>query len=179
MTGRVGEDNEIRGLEHGADYYFTKPFNSKLLELRVNNIIQSRKALRKHFTVDQKIYLEPSQVKLNSADDRFLKEALSIVEENIANPDFTVIEFGKELGLSRMKLYRKLKNLTGQSANEFIRTIRLKRAAQLIEQDQMTIAEITYEVGFNDLQYFRECFKKHFNIIPSKYLQKIREETSK
>jgi len=179
LTGRVGEEDEIKGLEHGADYYFTKPFNSKLLELRVNNIIQSRQALRKHFAGDQKIYLEPSQINLSSSDDRFLKEALSIVEQNISNPDFTVIEFGKELGLSRMKLYRKLKSLTGQSANEFIRTIRLKRAAQLIEQDQLTIAEITYEVGFNDLQYFRECFKKQFQTIPSKYLQKLRDETSK
>ena len=75
--------------------------------------------------------------------------------------------------MSRMQLYRKLKALTGQSANEFIRTIRLKRAAQLMEQNQLTIAEITYEVGFNDLQYFRECFKKYFGVTPSEYAQKF------
>lgn len=179
LTGQVDVENEIKGLEHGADYYFAKPFNSKLLQLRINNIIQSRAALKSHFSSTQKLYLEPSQVTLNSRDEVFLKEALSTVEEHISNPDFTVIEFGKELGLSRMKLYRKLKSITGQSANEFIRTIRLKRAAQLIEQDQMTIAEITYEVGFNDLQYFRECFKKHFGVTPSKYLDHLEAKSDK
>ena len=179
LTGKVDVENEIKGLEHGADYYFTKPFNSKLLQLRIYNIIQSRAALKSHFSSNQKLYLEPSQVTLNSRDEVFLKEALSTVEEHISDPDFTVIEFGKELGLSRMKLYRKLKSITGQSANEFIRTIRLKRAAQLIEQNQMTIAEITYEVGFNDLQYFRECFKKHFGVTPSKYLDHLGAKSDK
>ena len=79
--------------------------------------------------------------------------------------------------MSRMQLYRKLKALTGQSANEFIRTIRLKRAAQMLEQNQLTIAEITYEVGFNDLQYFRECFKKQFGATPSEYMQKQIRDT--
>jgi AraC-like DNA-binding protein len=85
------------------------------------------------------------------------------------NADYSVEELGLDVGMSRMQLYRKLKALTGQSANEFIRTIRLKRAAQLLEQNQLTIAEITYEVGFNDLQYFRECFKKLFGVTPSEY----------
>ena len=171
LTGRVDEENEIQGLEHGADYYFTKPFNSKLLQLTVHNIIQSREVLRNHYSGEKSISLEPSSVKLSSGDERFLKDALFCVEENISNWEFSVIEFGKELGLSRMQLYRKLKSITGQSANEFIRTIRLKRAAQLLEQSNYTIAEITYEVGFSDLKYFRECFKKHFHVTPSKYLE--------
>ncbi len=169
LTGKVDEEQKIESMQEGADYYFTKPFNSKLLQIQVNNIIQSRQAIRNYFSGDKKLYLKPSEVQLGSSDQTFLKNALTVVEENMSNPEFTVIEFGKELGLSRMKLYRKLKSITGQSANEFIRAIRLQRAAQLIEQDQMTIAEITYEVGFNDLQYFRECFKKHFGVTPSKY----------
>ena len=169
LTGRVDEENEINGLAHGADYYFTKPFNSKLLQLTIHNIIQSREVLKNHYSGSQ-ISLEPSRVSMSSGDEKFLKSALSCVEENISNPEFSVIELGKGVGLSRMQLYRKLKSVTGQSANEFIREIRLKRAAQLIEERHYTIAEITYEVGFNDLQYFRECFKKHFNVTPSKYL---------
>ena len=95
----------------------------------------------------------------------------------MSNAEYSVEELGLDVGMSRMQLYRKLKALTGQSANEFIRTIRLKRAAQLLEQNQLTIAEITYEVGFNDLQYFRECFKKLFGVTPSDYTQKRIKDT--
>ena len=100
------------------------------------------------------------------------KRLLTSIENNISNADYSVEELGLDVAMSRMQLYRKLKALTGQSANEFIRTIRLKRAAQMLEQNQLTIAEITYEVGFNDLQYFRECFKKQFGVTPSEYMQK-------
>lgn len=170
LTGRIDQENELRSLEHGADYYFTKPFNSKLLQLTVNNILQSREVLRNHYTGSDKASIEPSQVKMSSGSERFIQNALACVEENISNPEFSVIELGKGVGLSRMQLYRKLKSVTGQSPNEFIRTIRLKRAAQLLERSNYTISEITYQVGFNDLQYFRECFKKHFDVTPSKFL---------
>ena len=102
-------------------------------------------------------------------DQDLLIKSLDCIERNMSNPELNVELLGREVGLSRMQLYRKLKALTGYSANEFIRTIRLKRAAQLIKQKQHTIAEVTYEVGFNDLQYFRDCFKKQFGVNPSEY----------
>src|SRR5690606_14023167 len=103
-------------------------------------------------------------------DEIFISKALESIERNMANADYSVENFGHDIGMSRTQLYRKLKALTGQSPNEFIRTIRLKRAAQLLEQQQLTIAEITYEVGFTDLQYFRDCFKKVFGVTPTAYI---------
>ena len=90
----------------------------------------------------------------------------------MSNSEYGVEDLGKDTGMSRMQLYRKLKALTNQSANEFIRTIRLKRAAQLLEQQELTIAEVTYEVGFSDLPYFRSCFKKQFGVNPSEFIKK-------
>ena len=169
LTAKADSENKIEGFEAGADYYVTKPFNSNILELRIKNILKAREMVRDHYKGNSSIELEPKNVKLTSPDEVFLKKALESVEENMTNSEYSVEDFGKDLGMSRMQLYRKMKALTGQSANEFIRTIRLKRAAQLIGQEHLTIAEVTYEVGFNDLQYFRDCFKKQFGVNPSKY----------
>lgn len=172
ITGRAATEHQIEGLETGADYYIVKPFNSKLLELRVRNIIRSREMFQQQLAENQQFSLEPQEVKLIPADKKLLEDALACIERNMDNSDFTVQAFSKELAMSRMQLYRKLKALTNQTPNDFIRTIRLKRAAQLIKQNEMTIAEVTYSVGFNDLQYFRDCFKKQFGANPSKYLDK-------
>ena len=169
LTAKADSVNKIQGFEAGADYYVTKPFNSNILELRIKNILKAREQVREHYQGSASIDLEPKNIKLTSPDETFLKKALESIENNMSNSEFSVEDFGRELGMSRMQLYRKMKALTGQSANEFIRSIRLKRAAQLIEQNHFTIAEVTYEVGFNDLQYFRDCFKKHFGVNPSKY----------
>jgi transcriptional regulator GlxA family with amidase domain len=102
-------------------------------------------------------------------DEIFIRKILKSIEENISDPEFRVEYLGKDVGLSRVALYKKIKGLTGQTAVEFIRTIRLKRAAQLLRQNQLAVSEITYDVGFNDLQYFRTCFKKQFGLSPSEY----------
>ena len=169
LTAKADSTNKIEGFEAGADYYVTKPFNSNILELRIRNILKSRDLVKEHYGENRSIELEPKNIKLTSPDELFLKRVLECVEEKMSVSDYSVEDMGRDLGMSRMQLYRKMKALTGQSANEFIRTIRLKRAAQLIEQDHLTIAEVTYEVGFNDLQYFRDCFKKQFGVNPSKY----------
>jgi len=169
LTAKAEEKDIFKGIDSGADGYMVKPLDSKLLEARVKNLIASRDKLRATFAGSKVIDLEPKEVTATPVDELFLKKALQGVEKNIANSDYTVEDFGNDVGLSRMQLYRKLKALTNQSPNEFIRTVRLKRAAQLIHLDQMTISQITYEVGFNDLQYFRDCFKKHFGVNPSDY----------
>jgi signal transduction histidine kinase/ligand-binding sensor domain-containing protein/DNA-binding response OmpR family regulator len=163
---------KVEGLETGADDYVNKPFNPKVLQLKVRNLIRTRELIRKAYRDSEALSLEPRLITLTSTDETFIRKVLSSVEENMNNADYSVEELGTDIGMSRMQLYRKMKALTGQSANEFIRTIRLKRAAQLLVQDQMTVAEITYAVGFNDLQYFRECFKKQFNMTPSEYAQR-------
>ncbi|PWJ44180.1 two-component regulator propeller domain-containing protein [Sediminitomix flava] len=173
LTAKASQESEIQGLELGADYYITKPFNPQLLELRIQNLLNTRKLIREKLMQGSSEELSPKIVQLVSRDEQFLKKILACVEENIANSDFSVNDLCKESGLSRTQLYRKLKGLVGQSANEFIRSIRMKRAAQLLEQNQMTIAEVTYQVGFNDLQYFRDCFKKQFGVNPSEYLESL------
>jgi DNA-binding response OmpR family regulator/nitrogen-specific signal transduction histidine kinase len=172
LTARTSLIFKVEGLETGADDYVTKPFNPKVLELKVRNIMRTHEVMRNLFRDNDLLTIEPKRVTLNSSDERFIQQALESIEKNMANADYSVEDLGVDVGMSRMQLYRKLKALTGQSANEFIRTIRLKRAAQLLEQNQLTIAEVTYEVGFTDLQYFRECFKKLFSLTPSEYVQK-------
>ncbi|MCV9389118.1 two-component regulator propeller domain-containing protein [Reichenbachiella ulvae] len=176
LTAKASNDSALDGFELGADYYITKPFNPKLLSLRVRNALNTRDQIRGQLN-NNTLNIEPKNVKIASRDEEFITKAVSIIEENISNSEFYVDDLGKELGMSRMQLYRKLKGLIGQSANEFIRTIRLKRAAQLIKQGELNISEITYQVGFNDLQYFRDCFKKQYGMNPSEYSQGVTEKT--
>ena len=172
LTAKASNESAMKGFEIGADYYITKPFDPKLLAIRVGNMLKTRNQIREQLVNRNTLNIEPSDIKITPKDQDFLNEAIAIVEKNMSNSEFYVDDLGKEMGLSRMQLYRKLKGLIGQSANEFVRSIRLKRAAQLLRQGDKTISEITYEVGFNDLQYFRDCFKKQFGVNPSAYLEK-------
>ncbi|MCR9254149.1 MAG: response regulator [bacterium] len=174
LTARTSLIYRAEGLENEADDYVTKPFNASILKLRVINLIKSRKKLQKLFSKNEPLNLEPSEVTITSSDEKFIQNALTSIEKNMSSSEYGVEDLGEDVGFSRMQLYRKLKAMTGMSANEFIRSIRLKRAAQLISQDELTIAEVTYQVGFSDLQYFRKSFKKQFGCNPSEYNQ---EET--
>jgi signal transduction histidine kinase/ligand-binding sensor domain-containing protein/DNA-binding response OmpR family regulator len=169
LTARTSLIFKVEGLETGADDYVTKPFNAKILQLKVQNLVRVRQVMQKLFQNNEILNIEPKRVVLTSADEVFVKQALESIENNMNNAKYAVEDLGRDVGMSRTQLYRKLKAITGQSANEFIRTIRLKRAAQLLEQRQLTVAEVTYEVGFTDLQHFRECFKKLFGVTPSEY----------
>ena len=171
LTAKVSSENQKEGIMTGADYYMTKPFDAEILLLRVKNIIGSREKLESHIE-NNTILLAPKKVNLESSDEKFLKQALSCIEENMSNTEFGVEAFGDAMGISRMQLYRKLKELTGYSANEFIKSMRLKRASQLLEMGELNISEITYEVGFNDLKHFRACFKKEFGVNPSQFSKK-------
>ena len=178
LTAKASNDSALEGFEKGADYYITKPFNPKLLALRVRNVLNIHDHIKSNLLNRKTLNIEPTNVKIASRDEDFIKKAVKIVEDNMSNSEFYVDDLGRELGLSRMQLYRKLKGLIGQSANEFVRSIRLKRAAQLIRQNQLTISEITYQVGFNDLQYFRDCFKKQFGVNPSEYASDTEKKAS-
>lgn len=171
LTARTSLIFKIEGLETGADDYITKPFNATLLKVRARNLVTSRKVLRKHFMEPQGLKIEPSKVSYTSKDEIFLNNLVKIVEDHISDSELSVEYLGREVGMSRMQLYRKVRSLTGFSTNEFIRVMRLKRAVQLIENTDLTISEITYDVGFTDLQYFRSCFKKQYKTTPSEYKQ--------
>ena len=117
--------------------------------------------------------MEPGKVQVVSMDDKFLRRAKEVVENNIGDSNFDVNSFYPQMNMSRMQLFRKLKALTNQSPSEFIRTIRLKRAHDLIKQSFGNIAEITYEVGFNNLSYFSKCFRELFGVIPSEFAKQL------
>ncbi|MBX2963354.1 MAG: response regulator [Cyclobacteriaceae bacterium] len=172
LTARTSLIYKLEGLETGADEYLTKPFNPRVLELKVRNLLQLRSRMHEAFKNSLILNIEPKKVTLNSADELFVQQIMESIELNMANAEFTIEHLCRDIAMSRMQLYRKLKALTGFSANEFIRCMRLKRAAQLLEQQQLTVAEVTYEVGFTDLPYFRECFKKMFGVTPSEYVQR-------
>lgn len=165
LTAKASQENKLEGLETGADDYITKPFYLKELQVRVNNLLEQRERLRKRFT--QKVVLQPSEVAITSADEVFLNKCIAVIEANMSNSEFSVDAFGKEIGMSRSQLHRKLTALIDQSASEFIRNMRLKRAAELIKKNYGNTAEVAYEVGFNSVSYFIKCFKEMYGKTPS------------
>jgi DNA-binding response OmpR family regulator/two-component sensor histidine kinase len=177
LTAKAGNEDMIKGLEHKADAYISKPFSPKALAATVNNLIENRRKLQEKYRRD--ILLEPEEVELESNEERLLQKAMKVVEENISNPEFNVNIMSREVGVSRAALYRKLKALTNLSVNVFVRNIRLKRAAQLLEQNKVSISEVAYLVGYNDVQYFRKCFTKQYNLTPSQYIDKYAVKTKK
>jgi signal transduction histidine kinase/DNA-binding response OmpR family regulator len=167
LTARASGESKLTGLETGADDYIIKPFDSRELSARVKNLIEQRRKLRERFS--QAVTLKPSEIAVTSADEKFLRRAIDIIENHLSDADFRVDQFGREIGLSRVQLHRKLRALTGKSATGFIRAIRLQRAVVLLEHRYGNISEIAYEVGFSKPSYFAECFRKQFGCLPSEY----------
>jgi signal transduction histidine kinase/ligand-binding sensor domain-containing protein/DNA-binding response OmpR family regulator len=167
LTARHSPEQKIEGFEFGADDYITKPFNFEILQSRIKNLIQQRIIFQKHF--QKYLSVQASEVHITSLDEKFIKNAIAGVESNLSNTDFSVEELSRMMGMSRVLLYRKLLSLTGKSPIEFIRTIRLQRAAQLLEKSQYTVAEVSYQVGFNNPKYFARYFRDEYHVLPSAY----------
>lgn len=167
LTARADLDSKLKGLETGADDYIPKPFSMPELQVRVRNLLESRKKLRERFS--RQIILQPTELVVTSLDEQFLRKALAVTEANLTNADFDVALFSRELGLSRTQLHRKLTALTDQSPNEFIRAIRLQRAADLLRQQQGNVAEVAYQVGFSSANYFTKCFRDVYGQTPTEY----------
>jgi DNA-binding response OmpR family regulator len=167
LTARHSSEKKMEGFEFGADDYITKPFNFDMLQSRIKNLIHQREIFQKHF--QKHLTIQASEPQITSLDEKFIKGALQTVENNLSNTEFSVEELSRLMGMSRVLLYRKLLSLTGKSPIEFIRTIRLQRAAQLLEKSQYTVAEISYQVGFNNPKYFAKYFRDEYDILPSAY----------
>ncbi|MEP0861292.1 MAG: response regulator [Ignavibacterium sp.] len=168
LTAKASGESKIQGLETGADDYLTKPFSSKELFVRIKNLLEQRKLLREKFS--KEINPVPQKVTSNSLDEEFLQKAFSLVEKNIDNVNFDTETFAKEMFLSRMQLHRKLEAITGQTPGDFIRTFRLKRAAQLLKENRLSVTQIAYAVGYNSPSQFTRAFSKQFNCTPTEYL---------
>lgn len=169
LTARISTEQRMEGYEIGADDYVPKPFNIEILQVRVKNLIAQRELMRKAMS-KRVIEVQPSEMQITSLDEKLIKKAVELVEKNVADPDFSVEHMSHELGMSRVYLYKKLMAITGKPPTDFIRTIRLKRAAQLLEKSQLTVSEVAYEVGFNNPKHFSKCFKEEFKVLPSAYI---------
>ena len=167
LTARAAAVQELEGLETGADDYIAKPFNPKILQAKVHAVLQNRKKLRTFY--QRQILLEPSDITIPDEDKTFLETAMKVVEGNLTNPDFNVQALVSAMGMSQSVFYRKIKNITGQSVIEFIKDIRLKRAAQLLTNPNARISEIALMVGIEDPKNFRTSFQKLYNMSPSQY----------
>jgi signal transduction histidine kinase/ligand-binding sensor domain-containing protein/DNA-binding response OmpR family regulator len=168
LTALHSKEHEKEGLSCGADDYITKPFDISILQTKIENILQARRSLKEKYT--RELILKPSNIIISSPDERFLRKAIEVVEKNMSNSDLDIEHFASEVGVSRMQLYRKFNALTNMTVKEFIRSIRLKRAAQLLLEKKMSITEIAYAVGFKDLSHFRKCFHSEYGMSASEYI---------
>lgn len=167
LTAKSGDENKYLGLESGAEDYISKPFKMEILALKVNRIIERQR--QKHDQFRNKVDINPSEVEITSMDEKFVKKAVALVETNISNTEFLVEDLCREMGMSRVYFYKKILSLTDKTPSEFIRFIRLKRAADILEKDQLFVNEVAYQVGFSDARSFRKHFKDEFGVSPSDY----------
>ena len=168
LSARTSEDVRLEGYETGADAYLTKPFKLDILLARVRNLIEERK--RRIDSIAKGAEISPSEVTITTIDQKLMTRIMQSIEKNMDNSEYSVEELSSDVGMHRMNLYRKLQSIAGMTPSEFIRTMRLKRAAQLLRDDpNLTVAEVSDMVGFNTPKYFTKYFKEMFGVTPSQY----------
>lgn len=179
LSAKSSLDDRIEGIEQGIDDYITKPFSASYLRARVAALLAQRKQLQELFmsklsdsNLQDTGILEPSKPQIMPYDEQFIKQVMDFMEKQMNNSELIVDDFASELSMSRSLFYRKLKSITGFAPSDFIREIRFKRAAQLIEHSAYNFSQIAYMIGFNDPKYFSKSFKKHTGLTPSEYKEK-------
>jgi DNA-binding response OmpR family regulator len=175
LTAKIQDEDMLIGLEKGADAYLKKPFKAQELLVRIRNLIDNRQRLHKKLLTEK--HLDFKKYNITSADERFLEKCRQVVEENLTRDDFSVEFFSSELAFSRVHIHRKLKSLTGLSISGYIKTIRLKRAASLLQKDYGNVAEIAYECGFPNPSYFAETFREMYHLSPTEYAREHKNVT--
>ena len=171
LTARTDQESMLKSYRTGADDYIVKPFSAEILKSRIKNLVMQRQNLLGKFS--KKFMLEPAEIVLPDGDKLFLEKIIRLVEENMSEATLDIDYLASEMHVSRTQLYRKLKALTNLSGNQFIRTIRLKRAAQLISQNQLSIAEVMQETGFSNYSYFNTCFREQFSKSPKEFAENL------
>ncbi len=172
LTAITAPEIKLKGIEGGADDYISKPFEKEMLIARVKGILKTRNNLQRYFF--NEITLKPNNLKISQEYKEFLQKCIDIVEQHLSDPEFNIKALANEIGMSHSNVYRRIKSISGQSVNGFIRFIRLRKAAELFLTTDSTVAEAAYKVGFNDLKHFREQFSKLFGFNPSGYIKKFR-----
>lgn len=171
LTAKDAIVSRIEGTETGADYYFSKPLSMELLELTMRNIFAQKEKLREHYRKDQQA--EVKELAHSSREKQFLEDLLAIIESNLSKPEMDIDFVCAEIGMSRTKLYNKIKSITGQPIGDFIRTIRLRKAADLMIQGERSLSDIMYSIGIQTQSYFSKAFKQEFGKTPTQYLKDI------
>ena len=166
LTAKNLEEHRAEGYEHGADSYITKPFHSKVLLARIENLLRQRQLLKNLYQGAQEAEKEISESHLEDRDKQFLKQLQAIIQKNLSDSEFGVEDMGQQIGLSRVQLYRKVKAMTGSSVVDLLRKARLVKARRLLETRSMSVSEVAYEVGFSAPSYFTKCFKEEYGMLP-------------
>lgn len=166
LTAKNLEEHRAEGYEHGADSYITKPFHSKVLLARIENLLRQRQLLKHLYQGSQEAEKEISESHLEDRDKQFLKQLQTIIHQNLSDSEFGVEDMGQQIGLSRVQLYRKVKAMTGSSVVDLLRKARLAKAKRLLETRSMSVSEVAYEVGFSAPSYFTKCFKEEYGMLP-------------
>lgn len=167
LTARAAAIHELEGLETGADDYLTKPFNPTLLKAKVLTLITNKRKVQEYY--QKQLLMQPTEIVIPDADKYLLEEAMRSVENHLEDSGFNVQQLVNELGMSTSGFYRRIKSITGLSPVEFLRDVKMKRAAQLLREGSLRVSEISYKVGIEDVKHFRKSFQKTFNISPSEY----------
>jgi DNA-binding response OmpR family regulator len=167
LTAKASSESKLQGLETGADDYLIKPFDSKELLARVKNLIALRQKLRERFS--HEMVLKPGDIAITPTDEGFLLKMKSVAEQHLGDEEFSIETLRSEVGMSRTQLHRKLRALINQSPSQFVRSMRLQRAVELLKQKAGTVAEIAYMVGFGSQAYFTKCFHEQFGCSPKEY----------
>ncbi|GAA4327122.1 two-component regulator propeller domain-containing protein [Mucilaginibacter gynuensis] len=174
LTALIGEEEELKGLEIGANDYMTKPFNFEILISKIKNLLNLQASFKK--TYARQLDVQVNEPAIVSIDEKFVKEIVTYIGENMLNPSLSVNELSRHFGMNRNTLYKKLLSITGKTPVEYIRLLRLRKAAYLLEHSQMNIAEVAYEIGFNTPQYFARSFKEEFDLLPSEFVLQKRKQ---
>lgn len=173
LTAKDALESRLEGVESGADFYFAKPLSIQLLTLTIRNIFNQKQKLKERYFKDH--YAEAKELVHTKKDKEFLEQLISIIESHLTNPEMDIDLICMQMGMSRTRLYQKIKNITGQSTGEFIRTIRFKKAAQLMTHQDISLTEVMYSVGIQTQSYFTKAFKKEFGKTPSQFLKDLQK----
>ncbi|MEJ7559626.1 MAG: two-component regulator propeller domain-containing protein [Pedobacter sp.] len=174
LTAKSSVEAEIEGAASGADWYFTKPINIDLLKITIRNIFEQRRKLKDHYLKTKET--PPKDLAFTDKDKVFMSKLLAIIEEQMVNPEMDIDYLCREVGMSRTKLYNKIKSITGQSIGEFVRSARLRKATEIMKTEDVLMTEVMYRIGIQTQSYFTKAFKKEFGVTPTGYLQSIKEK---
>jgi len=168
LTAKSDQESKLKGLETGADDYLTKPFDTKELRIRIKNLINIRRKLQEKYSKGDFVPVKKeAEKKLSNLEEKFMNKVMEVIEGHVSEEEFSIEQFGKEVGMSRVQLHRKLKALSGKSASNYLRSVRLSKAKKMIAEQKGNISEIAYSVGFSSPAYFTRCFKEEFGYPPS------------